>query len=147
MAPDELTNRIYWAKRDELEKSIVRQEASLASRTNAQYTFEREINDSLAADLRANREALASLGEPPAPRPRAGDPSKRRERIARRALEGLLAGDPTIDCPTATKRALAHADTLIAALDRHEGGGRDLAASKTEGAVLSGASVSRVGTP
>lgn len=120
MAPDELTVRIYWAKRDALEAAIVRQEAAVATRTSAQYAFEREINDSMDADLRANREALASLGEPPAPRPRAGDPSKRRERIARRALEGLLAGDPTLDCPTATKRALAHADTLIAALDRHE---------------------------
>ena len=121
MALDDLTVRIYWAKRDALEETIVRQEAALILQGEEQYDFQRETRDSIAADLRAHREALFAIGEPPAPRPHAKiDPQKRRERIARRALEGLLAGDPTIDCPTATKRALAHADTLIAALDRHE---------------------------
>ncbi len=115
MAPDDLTTRIYWAERDALEEAIVRQEAALVLADDGLLA---EICGSIAADLRANREALAALGAPPAPRPRADvDPGKRRERIARRALQGLLAGEPALDCPTATRRALLHADTLIAALD------------------------------
>lgn len=107
-----LERMVYWAKRDGLERTIADLEQS-----NVLAPPGRPDRFALE-DVALFRERLTALGDPPGPRVREED-DRRRERIARAALTGLLA-NPSLGSPSFAKYALREADDLIALLDAED---------------------------
>lgn len=109
-----LDRKVYWAKRDELEREIARVEKNLAVTTTGGATEYipgwREENATL-------RERLTALGEPPGPRVREGDASdERRDRFIAAALTGLLADPNQVgEYETFAAEAIAFADAVLVA--------------------------------